>query len=117
MILFSYSVTGQIRLSDRVGKLILKDLAELDRRRKEAFLDSMSISALNLAYQAKSTALNQARSAINELEGLRNDERGLLEIQEAKNKTFVKEVKKQKFLKWLGFGGMALVATIAITKQ
>ncbi len=108
-------VTAQIQLSDRVGKLILKDLAELDRRRKEAFLDSMSISALNLAYDAKGQALTQARTAIMELEGMRNDDRQLLIIMEADNSKLTKEVRTQKRLKWLAIGGMGIIAILAIT--
>jgi len=106
---------AQIVSSDRIGKLILKDLAELDRRRKEAFLDSMSISALNLAYDAKGQALTQARTAIAELEAMRNDDRQLLNIMESDNNKLTKEVRKQKALKWAFAGGMILVAILAIT--
>ncbi len=75
----------------------------------------MSIGALTQAYDAKGQALTQARTAIAELEAMRNDDRQLLIIMEADNSKLTKEARKQSRLKWLAIAGMSLVAILAIT--
>lgn len=116
MILLSRPATGQIQLGERKAKLILRDLAELDRRRQDAALDSMEIHALKLAYNYKDSALISCRSAIVIAARIERDKDGIIAIQDKKLDQARKELRKQKFLKWVGFGLAAIAITLAATK-
>ncbi len=116
LLLLSWTLaSGQdIHLTEKVAKQVLNDLAELDRRRKEAVLDSMEIHALKLAYSYKDSALYACRSAVVIAARIERDKDGELGIREKELIQAKKEVRAQKRLKWLGFGIAALVVILSL---
>lgn len=87
----------------------LKDLAELDRRRKDSKADSITILDLNHAYEELKMALAECREAVAQGAIIAENDKQLLRLAN-------KALRKQKVLKWIGWG-VAAVATAAYVHQ
>ncbi len=115
LLLKSTLLLGQdIRLTEKVAKLVLNDLSELDRRRKESVLDSMTISALNHAYYYKDSALQASRKALEQSDRIAQDFHATSNIKDKELGQAKKEIRKQKFLKWCGFGLAAIIGIASL---
>ncbi len=102
----SISSFSQISLSEKTAKLVLKDLAELDKRRALSINDSTKIVALTQAYYYKDSALTSSMKATEEADWIAKDNEKLYISSVESRKRALKEIKKQKVLKWAALGGM-----------
>ncbi len=111
----SISSFSQISLSEKTAKLVLKDLAELDKRRALSINDSTKIVALTQAYYYKDSALTASIKATEEADRIAQDWHGISSEKDKNLSTAKKEIRKQKILKWCGFGLAGLIAILAAT--
>lgn len=80
-------------------------------RRADAKTDSIEIAELTLAYTYKSKSLVECEQAVALSREITNDTRLQLDQANQRLNNATKEVKKQKFLKWVGFG-LAAILTV-----
>lgn len=111
LILLSSGLFAQDTLDSRRLRLILKDLAELDMRRKNAVVDSLFSAKILQAYHFKDSALVASQKATVEAERIGSDYKGLLGEKEKELTQANKEVKKQRLLKFL-FLGLGVVGVV-----
>lgn len=117
LILLSFgSFSQSILINSFQVKSVLKDRAELEMRRKDAVIDSIANFNLLQAYNYKDSALQQSTKALKEADRIGQDWHGLKVISDDNLKVAKKEARKQRFLKWVGFGGMALIAVLAASR-
>lgn len=115
LILSSIVASGQgIQISDRQAKLILKDLTELDMRRKEAVLDSIEKARLTLAYNYSKIETAKALEANKEAHNQIDEHREIIVAKDKELLATKRELRKQKRIKWLGFGVAALVVVLSL---
>ncbi len=92
---------------------MMKDLALLDRLIAESALDSVQIAALKkaLGFSREALSVSQRAEFISEL--IRKNDQELMDLYEQRIHFYIKEIRKQKFLKWTGIVVTAVVVTIA----
>lgn len=105
--LICLSSFGQI--SDRVKHLILNDLSELDKLRKDKVIDSVAHQDLLKAYHFKDSTLKKSMTALSEADSVGQDFKRLYGIAEVEASRAKKDIKKQKFLKWVFLAGAGLI--------
>lgn len=99
------------------GKAIQKDLAELDRLRLDNVADSLTIHALDSAYQQSQLAVDQAHISLQLAQQINSNSGAMLELERQNSKAWKKKAKKQSFLKWLALTGMAGIAILAVARE
>lgn len=115
--LTSTALSGQyIQINSFQVKAVLRDRAELEMRRRDAVTDSVAFQDLLRAYYYKDSALVQAGKALQESDRIAQDWHGLLSESDKRLTVAKKEVRKQKVLKWVGFGLAGLIAILAATR-
>lgn len=106
-------LSQDIRISTKIAKAVLKDLADLDRLRADYKTDSVVIAKLTLAYTYKNEALQKSIRAGIEADRIAQDYHHLYVISDIEVGLQKKEVKRQTFLKWIGFGVAGLVVILS----
>ncbi len=91
----------------------MKDLALLDRLIAESSLDSVQIYALKKALGFSREALSVSKRAEFISELIRKNDQELMDLYEQRIHFYIKEIRKQKFLKWAGMIGTAIVVSTA----
>ncbi len=93
-------------------ELILDDLARLDQLERDHAIDSVSLADFKKAISQQILALDACDQALIAEKRSRQLEAGKLQEEQADHDQTRKQLKTQKFLKWIGFG-VALLAIIA----
>ncbi|HQQ81956.1 MAG TPA: hypothetical protein PK059_02145 [Cyclobacteriaceae bacterium] len=115
--LTSIQLSGQsILINSFQVKAVLKDRAELEMRRKDAMVDSIATQQLLNAYYYKDSALQQSVKALQESDRIGQDYHSLYVETDKRLAAVKKEARKQKVLKWCGFGLAGLIAVLAATR-
>lgn len=99
------------------GKAIQKDLAELDRLRLDYAVDSVTLFKMDSAYSRLQLSLDQSEISLGLVRTMNSNKDELLQIERDNVKGLKKQVRKQKFLKWLALTGMAGIAIIAVARE
>ncbi len=113
LLAFLPSSAQGIRLSERVARLVLQDLALLDKMKADARIDSTTIHDLTIAYYYKDSALTASIKATEEADWKAHDYWALNEVSKKRIERQSKEIRKQRRLKWLFLIGSGVVFILA----
>lgn len=108
--MFHVKINDSSKFSTPVANGILDLRSENTMLKSNAALDSVSLMAKDEGIQELGYALNEMTASGEAKNGLVLEEREI-------NKKLRKEIRRQKFFKWLAFGGLAIVTTLAISKN
>lgn len=106
--MFKVPYSDSSRFTNPVANGILDMHAEVHAFRQEAILDSISL-------EAKDEGIQELGYALNEMTASGEAKNSLVIEERNTNKKLRKEIRKQKFYKWLAFGGLAVVTTLAVS--
>ncbi len=101
---------------DKISLNIVNLIADNKRLIKDATIDKESLRAMEKGRQVLEKAINECQTAMGKEREITAKDQELLAIANQTVKDLKKEIKKQKFLKWLGYvwGALATVAFVVV---